>query len=238
MTFTERLRALDILGGQRAPRASSGSGFQILHHCPVCHRVWLRDGRTDILDLRSEQIQHLAQQLSADLLRLPKVFCRMCLWRTGHGAVEIDQYESGEGFGFCWEIPKPLVLHATCALLSPLGRLNPLSLPEILTQFEKLRAVLQAMTEVSAPQQIDLIDPSFCALQSTFLAPGFGQAGTEQWQWQGCSFHVSCPPFHGDTTVTFLLALPPTEVLSPNEAFAIWQKLMEVTRLGGIPKQV
>ena len=236
MNFTKRLRSLDILGGQHAPKASSGSGFQILYQCPDCQGIWLQDGVAVLLDLTADQIADCVQKLSADLLRMPQGVCRLCLWRNGSGRVEIDQYCKGEGFGFCWELPHPLILHATSAILPASGKGNPLDSPEVLTRYDKLRIILQAVEDAPAPRSSQEIPSAFCAYQARVLRPGFGQTGTKRWQWQGYVFALPWPPLQGEAIVTFLLALPPTERLLLDEAFEIWQALMRLTRLCGLPQ--
>jgi hypothetical protein len=238
MNFEERLRAFDMLGGQRAPLATDGIGTQVLYQCRVCRRTWLQDGKSTILDLPAEQVQRFAQELSADLEHLPAATCRICLWRTGGGSVEIDEYDRGEGFGFCWEIPhllvSPLVIHAISAILSEKGASNPESRPDVLTQKGKLRAVLRAVKEAHLPSPIQAL-PLVCGqLQATSLRPGFGQAGTDHWQWQGWLFPLACPPLGGHSIVTLMLALPPTERVSPGTVFRCWQFLMELTSLSGM----
>jgi hypothetical protein len=235
MNFTEQLS--DLLGGQQAPRASDGIGFRILYECRVCRRVWLRDGKTDHLDLKQEQIQHIALELSADLAHLPRVTCHPCLWRTGGGSVEIDQYGGGEGFGFYWEIPRPMVLHASSAIQSEQCMRDKETLPELLTHPQKMRAVLQVVKDLPFPKRFNVLPDAYGQLQSLVFRPGFGQMGTQNWQWRAWIFSLDCPPLGGQTTVTFMLALPHTVRLSEPTVFAIWQFLMELTLVGGMPEQ-
>jgi hypothetical protein len=75
----------------------------------------------------------------------------------------------------------------------------------------------------------------WCALQAAELRPGFGQVGTEQWQWQGWGFLLPCSPLDECAIVTLMLALPPIERVSAQTAFRTWQFLMELTLRGGIP---
>ena len=238
MDFTEKLRSFAILGGQNAPQASDGVGVRILHRCRNCQRIWLQDGKSVILDLRPEQVQHFAQELSADLEHLPISICRACLWRTGGGSVGIDEYGQGEGFGFCWEIPRPVVIHATSAILSRKCARSLESQPDVLTQPEKLRAILRSVKDASLPHRIESLDPVLCALQSRTLPPGFGQAGTEHWLWQGWMFRLACPPLDRESLVTLMLALPSAERLQGEKAFFTWQFLMELTLLGGVPEKM
>lgn len=235
MDFEERLRSLDLLGGQRAPLASDGVGVRLLHRCDNCQRIWLQDGKSAILDLQAEQIQRFAQELSANLDCLPHTMCRMCLWRKGGGSISIDEYDRGEGFGLCWEIPSPLVIHATSAILSPEGALALESRPDVLTQKEKLCAVLRSIKEAHPPDNMWFLDQAFIRMQAAEFRPGFGQTGTEHWQWQGWYFTLDCPPLGGSSLVTLMLALPPGETVSPNGAFRTWQSLIELTLLSGIP---
>jgi hypothetical protein len=236
MDFTEQLYTFDILGGQQAPRASDGIGFRILYQCRVCERVWLRDGKTDLLDMNPEQIHQMALELSANLAHLPRVTCRPCLWRTGGGSVEIDQYGSGEGFGFYWEIPRPVILHASSAILSEQCVRTKETVPELLTRQEILRSMLQTVKDIPFPLHMEELPDAYCQLQTLEFRPGFGQTGTERWQWRGWIFFLECPPLDGQATITFLLALPPSIYLSKPTAFAVWQFLLEVTLLGGIPE--
>jgi hypothetical protein len=236
MDYLEKLRSFDFLGGQHAPPASSGIGVQLLYRCPVCQRIWLQDGSSVILDLRPEQVQSFAQQLSADLTRLPASLCRPCVWRTGGVSIEIDEYHQGESFGLSWEILRPVVLHAISALLSSKAASMWESHPDVLTRHEKLRAVLHAITQVARPQHIQRLPPVFGYLQALTVSPGLGQEGTAQWQWRGWAFRLSCPPLDasGPTTVMVMLALPPTEQVTGEEVFRLWQQLVDLTLLCGI----
>lgn len=237
MDFTEKLRSLDVLGGQHAPLASDGVGVRILYQCRICQRIWLQDGKSAILDLHPEQVQHFAQALSADVAQLPASTCRLCLWRDGGGSVDIDEYGLGEGFGLCWEIPRPLIIHASSAMLSPTEALRWESQPDVLTQPEKLRAVLRSVKDAPLPSDIQMLDPIFGHIQSMTLRPGFGQANTEDWQWRSWAFTVPCPPLDGEATVTLMLALPSTEQFLSETAFRTWQFLLELTLLGGFPER-
>jgi hypothetical protein len=237
MDFTEKLCSFAILGGQHAPVASDGVGVRILYQCRVCKRIWLQDGMSAIMDLRPEQIQRFAQELSADLDHVPLSTCRICLLRTGGGSVEIDEYQQGEGFGFCWEIPHPVVLHATSAILSQKGSLTFDTQPDVLTQQEKLRAILHVVKDAPFPHRFEELPAPYCQLQAMTLRPGFGQAGTEHWRWRGWAFFLDCPPLDGNATVTFMIALPEMLRLPKPTVFAVWQFLMEVTLLGGLPEQ-
>jgi hypothetical protein len=235
MHFTEQLS--DLLGGQQAPRASDGIGFRILYQCKVCERVWLRDGKTDLLDLNQEHIQQLALELSADLAHLPCVTCRPCLWRTGGGSVEIDQYGDGEGFGLYWEIPRPIVLHASSAIMSEQCVRDKETLPELLTHPKKMHAVLQAMKDQPFPKRFNALPDAYGQLQAQVFRPGFGQEGTRNWRWRAWIFSLDCPPLGGQATLTFMLAAPPMVRLSEPTVFAVWQLLLELTLAGGIPAQ-
>ncbi|HEU5382294.1 MAG TPA: hypothetical protein VFV38_43320, partial [Ktedonobacteraceae bacterium] len=64
MDFTEKLRSFDILGGQNAPLASDGVGVRVLYRCQLCERIWLQDGKSTLLDLRPDQVERFAQELS------------------------------------------------------------------------------------------------------------------------------------------------------------------------------
>lgn len=233
MEPSETQRIFDFLGGQSAPVSSDGIGRQLLHRCPLCQRVWLQDGKSLLLDLRPEQIQHFAQKLSADLDHLPSAICRVCLWQKRGGAVEIDEYGQGAGFGFSWEIPHPLVIHALSAILSQTELLRDAK-PDVVTQREKLLAVLRDLKDAHPPRTIQFLDQAFCRQHATENRPGFGQTGTEHWQWQGCFFMLPCPVLHGDAVVTLMLALPSTETFLPSRAFRIWQFLLELTLQGSM----
>jgi hypothetical protein len=236
MDYLEKLRSFDFLGGQHAPPASRGMGVQILYRCPACQRIWLQDGTSVILDLRPDQVQSFAQQLSADLTRLPASLCRPCIWRTGGISIEIDEYNQGESFGLSWQILRPAVLHAISALLSSKATSTWESRPDVLTQHEKLRAVLHAVNQVARPQYIQRLPSFFGLLQALTVSPGFGQEGTAQWQWQGWAFRLSCPPLDasGPATVIVMLALPPTEQVTGEEVFRLWQQLVDLTLLCGV----
>ncbi len=236
MDFFEQLSSLHMLGEQQVQPASDGVGFRMLYQCQVCERIWLQDGRSAILDVNAEQLQRFAQELSANLTHLPRVMCRLCLWRTGGGSVEIDQYSSGEGFGFYWEVPRPMILHASSAILSAQCARATETVPELLTRQDILRAVLQTMKGTPFPLHMEELPDAYCQLQALEFRPGFGQAGTGRWQWRGWGFFLACPPLAGQATVTFLLALPKTTRLSKPMAFAVWQLLLDMTLLGRIPE--
>jgi len=234
--FDKTLRSFDILGGQNAPPASDGIGVQTLYQCRMCHRTWLQDGTSAILDLSAEQVQHLARDLHADLSNVPPSTCRICLWLHGGVSVSIDEYSQGEGFGFCWEIPHPVVVHAISAIQPQKGLEQWESMPDVLTQKEKLYAVLRFLKEAQPPQNIRLLPSLFGQIQASQHRPGFGQEGTEQWQWRVWSFSLPCPPLdkEKDAIVTFTLALPPAENVTPIAAFRTWRFLLEVTFLSGV----
>lgn len=234
--FDKTLRSFDILGGQNAPPASDGIGVQTLYRCRRCHRIWLQDGQSAILDLSTEQVQHFTLALHADLGNLPLATCRICLWLHGGGSVSIDEYSQGEAFGFCWEIPHPVVIHAVSVIQSQKGLDQWESMPDVLTQKEKLYAVLCVLKEAQLPQNICLLPPLFGQIQASQHHPGFGQAGTEHWQWRVWSFSLPCPPLdeEKDAIVTFTLALPPAESVTPGAAFRTWRFLLELTFLSGV----
>ncbi len=234
--FDKTLRAFDSLGGQNAPLASDGTGVQTLCRCRMCYRIWLQDGKAAILDLSDEQVERFARALNADLNRLPLFICRICLWLHQGGAVSIDEYDQGESFGFCWEIPLPVVIHAISAIQSKRGAERWDSQPDVLTQKEKLLAILRFLKDASPPQPIHELPPIFGQMQAAQQRPGFGQTGTEQWQWRVWSFSLSCPSLDNeqDSVVTFTLALHPAEQVSPTDAFRIWRFLLEITLLSGI----
>jgi hypothetical protein len=236
--FEKTLRSFDVLGGQSAPPASDGLGVQALYRCQGCQRIWLQDGKSSILDLRPEQVQHFAQTLGADLGNLPPSNCRICLWLRGGSLVSIDEYSQGEGFGFCWEIHRPVVIHAISAIQSQKGLERWDSMPDVVTQPEKLSAVLRFLKGAEPPQHIRQLPPLFGQLQASQHRPGFGMPGTERWQWRVWTFSLLCPPLDEvrDATVTLTLALPPTENVTPNAAFRLWRFLLEVTLLSGVVK--
>lgn len=231
--FDKTLRAFDSLGGQNAPLASDGRGVQILYQCRMCHRIWLQDGKSAILDLNAEQVQHFAHALRADLDHLPLSTCRICLWLHRGGSVSIDEYNQGEGFGFCWEIPHPVVIHAISAIQSQkeVDRLE--SKPDVLTQKEKLSAILRFLKEAQPPQNIHPLPLLFGQIQAYQQQPGFGQPGTQQWQWRIWAFELPCSPLdrENDSVVTFTFALPQGENMSSIDAFRIWRFLLEITLL-------
>jgi hypothetical protein len=234
--FDKTLRALDSLGGQNAPFASDGIGVQILCRCRKCNRIWLQDGKATILDLNTEQVQHFARVLRADINHLPLFTCRMCLWRDRGGSISIDEYSQGEAFGFCWEIPHPVVIHAISVIQSRKAAEQLESRPDVLTKKEKLFGVLRFLKEAQPPQNIHLLPPLFGQIQAQKLRPGFGQPGTDHWQWRGWTFALPCPPLERakDSVVIFTFALPPAEDVSPIDAFCLWRFLLEITFLSGI----
>ncbi len=225
MNFAEQIRSFAFLKGQSAPLASQGVGVRALYRCPVCQCIWLQDGPA-VLEVQAEQLARLAEELSANLEQLPEAGCRRCLWQRGGGAVSIDEYDAGEGFGLCWELPRPVVIHATSAILSARGVANPQSQPDVLTRPDKLRAVLRAVRDATVPREMLALPEVFCELQARETRPGFGQPGTSQWCWRGWAFALPCPPLAGQGYVTLLVALPRSERLSPAAAFGFWQTLL------------
>jgi hypothetical protein len=234
--FEKTVRAFEVLGGQSAPPASDGVGVQALYQCRRCHRIWLQDGKSAILDVNAEQQQHFAHALNADLDHLPLSTCRICLWLLGGSVFSIDEYGQGEGFGFCWEIPRPQIIHAISAIQSQ-KELNRLaSRPDVLTKPEKLSAILRFLKDAPPPQDIQQLPLFLGQLQAQQQHPGFGQPGTERWQWRMWSFSLLCPPLDrkNDAVVTFTLAVHPAEKVSPLDAFHLWRFLLEMMRLSGI----
>jgi hypothetical protein len=225
-----------FLGGQKASTASDGSGIRILYRCHLCQRVWLQDGKAAILDLKDEQIKHFASVLHANLHHLPHSVCRICLWFHQTGAVSIDEYSQGESFGFCWEIPQPIVIHAISAIQSKKGAEQWESRAGVLTQTKKLLAILSFLKDAPLPQPISELSPIFGQMQAAQQRPGFGQTGTERWKWHVWSFSLPCPELDADhdSVVTFTLALPQDELVSPIGAFHIWQLLLDCTLRSGI----
>ena len=237
MSFDETVRSFDLFGGQRAPLASGGVGVRILYRCPTCQRIWLQDGKSVVLDADAEQVARFAQECRADLEQLPQLACRLCLWKNGGGSVSIDEYGGGDGFGFCWEIPQPAVIHATSAILSAKKAHLSDSRPDVLTQPEKLRAVVLAGQAAALPQQIQSLPAFVGQLQAAALPPGCGQPGTHDWIWQGWFFDFPCSPLGGDALVTLLLAHPPRERIAAQSAFHIWQQLLQVALLVRPPRK-
>lgn len=236
--YEDRLFA--FLGAQSAPTASDGTGRQVLYRCPDCHRTWFQDGKSCILDLQADQIQTVAQRVSADLAHLPLSICRVCLFRTGGGVVEVDEYGQGEGgFGFHWQLRQPVLLHAISALLSkPWMRRFPNAedaVPDIVTRPEKLRTVLQHIKQARVPRAYFLLEQQICAELAADNRPGFGHIGTEDWDWQGIGFEMPIPQFRGNAAVTLFFALPPREPIRPEPLFRLWQALAELTLSRRLP---
>jgi hypothetical protein len=237
---SETTRLLSFLGGQSAPRATDGIGRKLLCRCPACQRIWLQDGKLAHLDVPESQLVHIAQELSADLEHLPLLTCRLCLWRAGKGAVCMDEYAGGRGYGLCWELPDPLI-HAQSSVLSLdwIRQADPgMDKPDIITRPDLLRAVLHWMSQTPPPRQYWPLDRSLCAVLASGNRPGFGQSGTQGWQWQGCRFALPCPPLEGDAMVVLAIALPPTETITLTTLFACWQMLAQVTLFSGVTGEV
>ncbi len=115
----EQHRSFLSLGGQSAPQASTGRGIQALYRCGDCQRIWLQDGPVTSLELTKAQIEKLAMAVGArDLHQLPLLTCSICQYRNGQGRVCVDEYAQGQGFGLCWEMVRPTVLHAISAVQS------------------------------------------------------------------------------------------------------------------------
>ena len=240
MDFT--LRSFDVLGGQNAPLASDGVGLRVLYRCGACGRIWFQDGKRIALDLQEPQIQVLAQELNADLAHLPGATCRLCLYHLGGGSIEIDEYGKGAGFGFSWECSHPVLVHALLTIHSHnwLAKLSGPEglLPDIVTQPEKMRAVLAWFVErlPPLPRQFHRLSREMCLLLNTANQPGFGQrrAETENWQWKGCRFEAVCPPLGGKVLLMLAVARPATEPFSLLQLYPVWQSLAFLTLLGSV----
>lgn len=228
-------RSFDFLGGQRAPRASDGVGVRVLYRCESCQRVWLQDGKQVELELEDAQVQALAQELAADLARLPTLTCRLCLFRAGGGAIEADEYGQGMGFGFSWEFPAPHALHALLTMFSRrwLSRLRDPSalLPDVITRPQRMRAVLTWFAHCSLPARSWPLEPATVQELTRTNRPGRGQPGTANWRWHGCQFLAPCPPLEGEALLVCALAMPATDAFSLPEAFAVWQALAALALL-------
>lgn len=227
MNIDDQLRSFDWLGGQCAPLASHGTGVRILYRCPDCQRIWLQDGRSVILDVTAEQVARLAREVRADPNHLPASACRLCLWKNGNGVISVDEYGAGEGFGICWEIRQPVLIHAISALQSQKIAACFDIHPDVLTQVSTFRAVLDSAQRAPQPALQEL-PRALCRWQAQELPPGLGQPG---WHWQGWCFTVCCPPLDHETVVTFMVASPPKQQrIAPSTAFALWQRLLEVAQ--------
>lgn len=229
-------RVLQMLGNQSAPAASSGFGRRVLYRCPTCKRVWLQDGARRQLELSERDLAHLVRDLSARLDVLPVAPCRLRVFRARTGVMEIDEYGrkdgDGRGFGLNWEAPEPVGAHllATIVARSWLVRQTRLA-PDILTSPARLRAVLCWLSEAkSFPLGIVLTEVESAELART-NPPGFGMAGTADWQWRGGIFQLPCPPLRDEAIVSLAIALPPREPLEIPELIAFWQALAELLLL-------
>lgn len=128
------------------------------------------------------------------------------------------------------------MIHATSSILSARCLSSHESRPDVLTQTEKLRAVLLAGQAAALPRQIQSLPALAGRLQAAALSPGFGQPGTHDWIWQGWLFALPCPPLDGDARVSLLLAHPPRERVTAQSAFRIWQQLLQVALLVRPPR--
>ena len=240
MTIHETLRHFDFLGGQRVPRASDGVGKKILYRCGACQRIWLQDGARITLELAEAQVQALARELgAADLASLPVSPCRLCLYRTGGGVTEIDEYGKGKGFGWSWEYLFPHPIHALLTVTSTQWLRNvadvSLTLPDVVTRPRTMRAVLAWFVELEPPHQVQRLDSLLCSLLRQTNPPGYGQPGTEAWQWSGWRSRLFCAPLQGPADLMLTLALPPEQEESTFTAlFSVWQSLAFLTLLGSV----
>jgi hypothetical protein len=236
---TRHSHILHFLGGQSAPISSSGLGRRVLYRCLSCNRIWLQDGSRWEFDLQGHKLAQLVQELSANLDALPVSTCRLCLFQTVTGAVEIDEYGNkdgdGKGFGVNWEAPEPVGAHllATIVARSWLARQTNL-VPDIVTTPKRLRATLRWLMETTHfPLLTVLTEEDSAELAQTNL-PGFGMAGTETWQWKGAIFQLPCQPLHDEAVITLAIALPHTELLDLQNLIALWQSLAELILLGRV----
>ena len=236
--FARSRRVLQLLGGQSAPVASSGTGRRVLYRCPTCQRVWLQDGARRQLEVSERELALLVRDLSARLDVLPVEPCRLCVFRARTGVMEIDEYGSrdgdGRGFGLNWEAPEPVGAHllATIVARSWLLRQTRLA-PDILTSPTRLRAVLRWLTEASAfPLGMVLTEVESAELARS-NPPGFGMEGTTDWQWKGGIFQLLCPSLRDEAIVSLAIALPPCEPLAIPEVIAHGPPLAELLLLSG-----
>ena len=237
MDFQETLRSFAFLGGQHAPRAGDGIGIKVLYRCDRCQRIWFQDGKRIALDLKNAELEQRARELSADLAQLPASTCRLCLYRLGGGATEIDEYGKGRGFGFSWEYPAPHLIHAMVSVnsLTWLQQTHPTAqLPDVVTRPDLMRAVLAWFVELLPPQTFRLLDPRVLKMLRESNLPGFGQPGTASWQWKGATGTLPCPPLGGKVQAICVVALPATESFSVPRFFPLWQSLAFLTLLGGV----
>lgn len=215
--------------------------MKLLYRCDACQRIWLQDGKRCNLDLGENQVAEIAREVSADLAMLPTCTCRVCLYRAGGGAIEIDEYGKGAGFGFSWEYPSPHLMHAMVTIVSShwLSRqADPrATLPDIVTRPKKMRAVLIWFAELSSPPSLSALDPDlFNQLDAN--PPGFGQPGTEHWRWRGGIGVAPCPPLGGPAVLLLAVALPATTPLDVQTFFTTWQSLALLSLQGGIVGEV
>src|SRR5271165_6555807 len=99
-SYEQRLQ--NVLAGQRAPLADN-HGRKVLFRCRSCGRVWFMDGARYELDMTSERIAELLQELGGDLATLPYALCRFCGVALGVGELTADEYGAGKGYGYSWE---------------------------------------------------------------------------------------------------------------------------------------
>ncbi|HEU5377136.1 MAG TPA: hypothetical protein VFV38_17025 [Ktedonobacteraceae bacterium] len=238
MNEREHIRSCDFLGGQQAPRASDGIGIKLLYRCTSCQRIWLQDGSRIHLDLGEDQVVALAREVSADLAALPACTCRLCLSRTGGGAIEVDEYGKGAGYGFSWECPAPQATHAIVTMLSCswLSRQTDprATLPDVVTRPKTMRAVLAWFVELLPPPHLSMLDPGLLQLLMHANPPGFGQPGTEHWRWMGGMGVVPCPPLGGPAQILLAQALPVTKQPGLAQLFSTAQALAVLTLHGSV----
>ena len=237
MTFKE---PLDRPGDQKTPRASDGVGIKRLNRCPACQRIWLQDGPNSALELSPDRLQTLAHELQADLNHLPQATCRLCLYRAGYGATEIDEYGQGKGFGFSWEYVQPEPLHAMLTILSLpwLQRQHQAAiLPNVVTHPQTMRAVLSWFVELLPPSRVVPLPGEMLTLLAQRNSPGCHQPGTQGWTWKGWQCLVNCPPLHGPAQLVAVIAGPARDKPSFAEVFPVWQALAHVTLLGAVAEE-
>jgi hypothetical protein len=181
-------------------------------------RLWLQDGRFSVFHLAHEQLALLAQQLHADLDRLPLMLCRLCLFRLGIGSLQIDAFAPHEGYGLVYEEPSTgRRRQAAIRAVRTLGQ--PSRAADVPTDEEELLAVLLWFVGLDPALSVRLFSESENQLFLHDNPVGTGR------HWKALSFVQPCPPLSDGVVVVLLSALLPHESLNPLEEITFWQSL-------------
>ncbi len=215
-------RVRTSLGGQSAPASSTGHGVRVLWRCPQCGRPLLQDGPRQQPRLDEAQARTYAAELGGDLATLPYATCLICTAALADGAFDLDEWNSGAGYGLSYEGAEPVGTHILLTIFDAEKiAADGAPIATIITNFAHCRAVLDwvhkhlkvpATTFEALTAGLHMLDEEDCLAMAAGNTPGHGAPGTEDWRWYGATWGVRCPPLGaGLAQVVVMQALPPGE---------------------------